>query len=244
MSTRPRHKGFTLIEMVVMIVVLGIIAVVATKTLTQSVQTARYEHTKRELDELTHAIVGNPGVFTGGARTDFGYVGDIGALPPNLDALVQNPGLYATWEGPYMSRGIAGDDFKKDGWGSEYVFAGTLIRSTGSGADIDRVITGSTTELLANTVEGTLADADQGLPGEIFRDSVLVRLTYPDGSGGLTTAAIAPDSHGYFRFTGVPVGNHGLSIIYIPDSDTVTLAITVCPGRDVKLDVVFPADLW
>ena len=91
--------GYTLIELVIVIIILGIITTVAMRSIKDTNQTARIEETKKELEQLAIAIAGNPDLISGGQRTDFGYVGDIGALPPNLDALVQNPGGYTTWKG-------------------------------------------------------------------------------------------------------------------------------------------------
>lgn len=123
--------GFTLIEVVITIIILGILSGVAVRQLSSTVATAQYEQTKLEMEALSQAIVGNPLAYSAGTRVDFGYVGDVGALPPNLDALVQNPGGYATWKGPYISRGKTDTDFKLDGWGVAYQLQDSLIRSTG-----------------------------------------------------------------------------------------------------------------
>ncbi len=236
--------GFTLVELIIVIMIVGILATVAVRKLGTSLETAKYEHTKKELDALAAAIVGNPNVFANGARTDFGYVGDVGALPPNLDALITKPGGFATWEGPYINRGVDLGGFKQDAWNVAYTFVDTLLRSSGSGTNIDKIIAHSTAALLANSVRGTVADADRDLPGTAYSDSLIVRLTFPDGSGSITTASVNPDETGYFSFAGVPIGNQTLSVIYIPDTDTVSYRVCVTPARVMKLDIIFPADLW
>ncbi len=238
------NDGFTLVEIVIVIVVLGVLATIATLKMTPAIETARIEQTKQEMDQLAHAIVGNPELYTHGARTDFGYVGDVGALPPNLDALVQNPGGYGTWHGPYIETGPNGDDFKKDGWGVSYVYTGLEIRSTGSGSNIDKPVAASSTLLLNNTLKGVVCDANLTQPGTTYRDSLIIQVTYPNGSGGTTTAAVYPDQYGYFSLSGIPVGNHYLKVIYRPDTDTLTFPLTVYPGREARADIVFPADLW
>ena len=68
-------SGFTLIELVIIIIIIAIITAVAMVNMTSSFDTARHEHTKAELDALAFAIVGNPALYTNGARSDFGYVG-------------------------------------------------------------------------------------------------------------------------------------------------------------------------
>ena len=238
------NRGFTLIELVIVIIITGILAAVAIKQMSTSIKTASYEQTKRELDELARAIAGNPSAYAEGARTDFGYVGDIGALPPNLDALVTNPGGYATWDGPYIEGGITASDFKLDAWKTPYLYVDTLIRSTGSGTDIDKVFAGSRAELLANTVRGCFRNADGSVPGVNHRDSVEICFTYPNGIGAYTTAAMHPTSEGDFAFSNIPIGNHRLEVIYIPDADTTVYPVCVMPGRVTSLDITSPADLW
>ncbi|RKX27924.1 MAG: hypothetical protein DRP47_05720, partial [Candidatus Zixiibacteriota bacterium] len=137
MINRFKQKsGFTLVELVMMIVIVGILATIATRKMSDTVEDARYQQTKKELDHLAYAIVGNPELYSKGARSDFGYVGDVGALPPNLNALVTNPGSYSTWNGPYIDSGSSGTDHLTDAWGTAYTFTDTLVRSSGSGSNI------------------------------------------------------------------------------------------------------------
>ncbi len=245
MKTRSSQQtGFTLIELVVIIILIGIVASVTSRKMMTTVDNAKYEHTKKELDHLAWAIVGNPALFDKGARTDFGYVGDVGALPPNLDALVSNPGGYTSWDGPYVIGGRTADDFKRDAWNSIYTYVGTTLRSTGSGSNIDKLFASTSAALLTNSVSGIFVDASSQAPGLTYMDSCVVHFTYPNGSGGITVATTNPDRHGLFSFSNIPIGNHSLSLIYTPDSDTTLFNVCVLPGKDVKLDIVFPADLF
>lgn len=241
---RKNHCGFTLVELIIVIIIVGILATVAVRQIGTSLETAKYEHTKKELAALAAAMVGNPNLFANGARTDFGYVGDVGALPPNLDALVTNPGGFATWDGPYINRGVDLGGFKRDAWNVAYTVVDTLLRSSGSGANIDKIIANSTAALLANSVQGTVTDANRDLPGTAYSDSLIVRLTFPDGSGSMTTTSVNPDEKGYFSFSNIPIGNQTLSVIYMPDTDTVSYQVCVTPARVMKMDIIFPADLW
>ena len=244
LSPKVNNRGFTLIELVIVLIIVAIIATVAMRKMSSSIDNAQFEQTKKELDQLAYAISGNPSVYSKGARTDFGYVGDVGATPPNLDALVQNPGGYTTWKGPYMNTGIDNSGYKQDAWQVNYVYFDTLIRSVGSGTNIDKLFANSTSELLANSIEGFIVDADSDTPGSTYSDSVVIILTYPDGVGSITTLQDNPNINGDFTLQGIPIGIHSLSIIYIPDSDTVSYQLAVNPGSTVKLEVTFPADLW
>ena len=212
----PDVRGFTLVEVILVIIIVGILATVALRSISLVGDTARTEETKQELDELAVAIVGSPVLDNAGIRNDFGYVGDIGALPPNLDALVSNPGSYATWNGPYAGNRFAQDplDYKTDAWGTAYTYSGGIdIVSTGSGQPIVRRIAGAASDLLANEVTGAVLDADRTPPGTDFQDSIEVLLTVPDGSGGLTVRTATPKIGGYFAFSAAPTGNHDLDII-------------------------------
>ncbi len=244
MRRHLQNNGFTLIELVIVILILGIIATVAMREMGPSIETAKYEQTKTELDQLAWAIAGDPSLYSSNSRSDFGYVGDVGSLPPSLDALVQNPGGYATWDGPYVDPGMSGDDFKRDAWQALYMYTGTVIRSTGSGGDIEKVIVRDPSLLLSNTVSGIFRNADGTPPGNDHRDSILVQFVYPDGAGSMTTASTNLSPVGNFSFVGIPVGNHALRIIYLPDSDTTSYTVAVLPGKTAVLDLVSPADLW
>ena len=237
-------RGFTLIELVVVILVIGVIGTIAALRMQESIATARYEQTKQELDQLAFAIAGNPAVNSRGSRTDFGFVGDNGTLPTTLDDLVQNQGGWATWNGPYIEAGPNGNDFKRDAWNVNYTYADTLIRSTGSGSDIDKLVATSSAALFSNNVTGYIVDADMEPPTIGYTDSVTVVLTYPDGSGGYAQPSGHPDAYGRFNYGAVPVGYHTLWVIHLPTADTMMYTVTVYPDHDVTLDIVFPADLW
>ena len=242
MKMHSQH-GFTLIELVIIILVIGVLATVAVQKMNTTIDTATMEQTKAEMDQLAIAILGNPNSYTSGAQASFGYVGDVGALPGNLDALAVNPGL-ANWHGPYIGKGFESGEYKRDGWGVDYAYNGLQLRSTGSGTTIDKQIASSMTALFSNTVTGSVVDANRIPPNASWRDSLSVQLLYPNGVGGTTVQLDTLDSDGRFTFSNVPIGNHTLRIIYNPATDTMRYSVTVLPGRTATMEIVCPADLW
>ncbi len=232
------QAGFSLIELTALIIIVGILAAIAIQSLTSSLKDSRKIITEREMEALSDAIVGDPEVMSGGERSDFGYVGDVGAFPPNLAALVTNPGSYSTWNGPYLPDRFTQDtsDYKLDSWGKPYAYSGgNTITSTGSGSSIVKKLADATSDYLNNTVTGFIKDASDSVPGIVYMDSVLVRVVVPNGSGGTTVRSVHPDSSGQFSFANMPAGKHQLYVIYTPDADTLNRQMIVLPrNKDAK----------
>ena len=250
MALLTSKTGYSLIELVVVIVIIGIITSIAVKSLRSANETVRTEQTKKELDQLAWAIAGDPQLVSGGMRTDFGYVGDVGSMPPNLDALVLSPG-YATWDGPYLRDDFYPQDtsseteFKIDAWGAAYAYTGGLtITSPGGGSPITREIAPSLDHLLRNRVSAVVTDLDNTPPGETYRDSITFLLTYPDGSGSMTTRTRYPAADGFVRFDSIPIGSHLMRVVYVPEHDTLTRRVSVEPGRDCHSTVSLYEDFW
>ena len=224
--------GFSLIELVVVVVVIGILATVAMNSMTSGLDDLRRVKTEREMDLLSNAIVGDPSAIASGKRSDFGYIGDIGAFPPNLTALIQNPGGYATWNGPYLAPGFVQDTagYKTDAWGKSYTYSGgPTITSSGSGSTITKKIADAASDYLSNTYRGEVRDSFDSLPGAIYAESVTVAITVPNGSGGTATTSVHPDGAGAFAFNALPVGVHPMRIVYEPNADTLTRYLTILP---------------
>ena len=60
---RGNSRGFTMIELVMVIIVIGIITAVATVKMLPSIEGSKYEATKSEMQALAFAIAGNPDVI-------------------------------------------------------------------------------------------------------------------------------------------------------------------------------------
>jgi type II secretory pathway pseudopilin PulG len=234
------QSGFTLIEIVLIILIIGIIGTIALRSLQPSMEQAKETATLREMDQLTAAIIGDPARVKDGIRTDFGYVGDIGSLPPDLDALFQNPGGYSTWTGPYI-----GDSYETDAWGDTYVYTGGVsFSSPGGGSPITKQFAGAVAELTSNTIAGTICDGLGAAPGDDSAD-VTVTAFYPDGAGSTTSQSSTPNSSGGFEFANsIPIGNHLIRAINSVGNETTQTYISVIPAGKSYCELRFSGSYW
>lgn len=242
-------SGYSLIELVVVVVIIGILATVAVKSMRATTDTARTEETKRRLEKISFAIAGDPTLVSGGVRTNYGYIGDVGGMPANLDALVANPGGYTTWKGPYIQDDLTPDGtssrFKKDGWGTTLSYSGgATVSSSGGPITITRSLAPSTTALLRNQVAVTITDLDHAAPGTVYRDSVKALLDIPNGTGGITVKTEFPAVDGFLKFDSIPIGQHLLRVVYMPNNDTLRRQVHVDPGTAVSVDVQLFRKVW
>lgn len=247
---RPKPiAGYSLVELLVVIIVVGIIATVAIDGLDRVTETNRFEETRHELDQLAAAVAGDADLISGGGRIDYGYVGDVGSLPISIDNLVNRPGGYVTWDGPYvrddfyaMSSGSE-SEYALDAWGKSYTFGSNYIRSTGSGSNITRSLAGSADDLLYNQVDVLLLNLNHYPPGPIYRDSVSVTVHYPR-AGVMTARTVNPRSDGLAELDSIPIGLHLVEVAWLPTADTVRYRIGVNPGRRSYLEIQLNGGVW
>lgn len=138
-ATRVRHvAGFTLVEVVITMLVLGIMAAVAIPVVGSFIASSRETATRDEMRLLARAIAGSD------EADNRGYEGDVGFPPSQLSDLVAKPDSVAPWDpfldlgwnGPYLDSTRA--EYLTDAWGSAYVYdpAARTIVSNGSGSAI------------------------------------------------------------------------------------------------------------
>ncbi len=241
---RKKEFGFTLVEVAVVIVIIGIMASIALQSLNSNIEHSRFKATTQEMEQLKIAILGDSRLVTGGIRTDFGYVGDVGALPPSLTALIKNPGGYKTWNGPYIDIGFSEDKkgFMTDAWGKPYKYTKTVIKSTGGKTVITKKLVDNISDIDNNSITGQIADG-LGNPPSAKASEVTVKITYPNGKGKTKTVKTHPSGSGNFRFFKIPVGNHTI-LSYTSDGDSSEVLVSVLPRSSPFVNIRFPGDLW
>lgn len=107
MSYAHDKKGFTLIEIMLVVTIIGVLAMVVIPRLTGRSEEARIAAAKIQIE--------NVGVALDAFELDNGHfpTSDQGLL-----ALYSNPGSLTTWKGPYLKKKINADP-----WGTPYVYS-------------------------------------------------------------------------------------------------------------------------
>ncbi len=139
--------GFTLIELVIVIVALGIVATVALPKFGTLFSSSKVTATREELNSLKGAIIGNPAVVAGGEYIDRGFEGDVGFLPAQLRDLARRPDSLSAynrlsrlgWNGPYVDS--SGGEYLKDAWGVNYVYQPASRRIISIGGSDSIIVT-------------------------------------------------------------------------------------------------------
>jgi len=220
------RKGFTLVEVIVILVVLSILAAMAVPVALRIFERTAEDTTREEMDNIKKALLGNPQKLQTSFRNDFGYLGDIGCLPSTagggLDRLLTQGSLLAWtfdstkqagagWKGPYIT-GTPGEDFKKDQLGNDYVYtpvAGacplTATLASNGPDGLPSTADDITTNIVANDTTATIRGTVKNTSGTGLA-AVPVELYYPS-NGTLTTSTPATtDANGNYSFSSVPFG--------------------------------------
>jgi general secretion pathway protein G len=117
MMTQNEDRGFSLIELVVVLVILGLLAAIVGSGVIKDYAGAKHKVARIQIAEFEGAI------------EKFAF--DNGRCPASsegLDALINNPMNLASWNGPYLKKNY----IPKDPWNHDYVY-----RCPGQYSDFD-----------------------------------------------------------------------------------------------------------
>jgi general secretion pathway protein G len=105
-TTQPTRRAFTLIELLLVLVILGVLAALVVPKFTNRTQQARETAVKADISNIETAL--------NAFEIDNGR---FPATEEKLDALITAPSGLPAWKGPYLQRGVP-----KDPWGNPYEY--------------------------------------------------------------------------------------------------------------------------
>jgi general secretion pathway protein G len=111
-----RRRGFTLIELIVVILILAILAALIVPRVMSRADDAKRTRAQSDIKSLSSALQ----LF----RAD---VGRYPTTEEGLEALRRNPGDAPGWREPYLERPVP-----QDPWGNPYIYEGPEMTGTGS----------------------------------------------------------------------------------------------------------------
>lgn len=99
----PQQSGFTLIEILVVMAIIGMLAVMVAPNIFRQQSGAQRDAALTQISSLETALDA--------------YRLDVGQYPDSLDGLIENDSDRAAWNGPYLRRALP-----QDPWGNDYVY--------------------------------------------------------------------------------------------------------------------------
>lgn len=237
-----KMSGFTFIELIVIIAVLGIIATALTPAIVQRIMDTRIDTTREEERSLYEAMIGRsdqPG--------NFGFVGDLGRLPTSFTELVQSTGMpvYTTatqgnvgmgWRGPYVNVGNSAADYLTDAWGRAYTGASTgQVHSAGpdgTAGNSDDIVYPPSALVITGRVIVTVKTM-QGNKIVVDPSGYSVALYYSNSG----VQATLTDAASTFVFDNVPMGLHRIQVIKISNGAIQAQETITSQGKGVTTTV-------
>lgn len=196
-TNKRKNTGFTLLELVVVVAVMGLISSMAMDVYTDNSNQKRFEATKERLAEIKFAIIGDPMMRMGNQRVLNGFFHDTQSLPNTISELIypciepsSKKGVTATdkstctaggnnwvhdnWNGPYLTN-IQSDGNElvfRDAWGNNSSDGnfGWLLTPNGGGLVIQ---TKGLNRNIADTEDSSQYELDYPSAGNLINKSEL-----------------------------------------------------------------------
>lgn len=256
------RRGFTLIEILMVIIIVSTLAVVSISTFDSGIEESRFDETVSELEAIRQALIGDPDATQANVRMSFGFSGDIGALPSNaqgLSAIITNPGFPAWnvnsairfglgWNGPYISGGGTVASLTTDAWGRSYIYNGATNPATVTSLGADGVAGGTsfdqdiTVQIPASAVAATI-HGFLSASGAPYTGTATIDLNYPSaGAPAVVSTNIAAADQGHFSFTNVPLGHRSV-MVYIPSKAAPTQTLGPLTFTIDRSNFLIPSEL-
>jgi prepilin-type N-terminal cleavage/methylation domain-containing protein len=251
---RSQSKGFTLIEVIIVIAILGIVAGAMAPLASRAIDSSRQDLTVKRQQLIYQAILGDP------SAPGSGFLSDIGKMPGNnlselalLGSLpaysVQACGVGSGWRGPYLLDGVDSSGHPLDGWGMPMDLVSGQIRSGGPDRDMATVADNllyPSTPITINNINGSLVlnvkalDNSTGQPTFVFAAG---QATIYSAQNGAMQSETLTSTTGAYPNTSLSQGIHAITVTGDPDGagpqPALTKTISIyCPGGGTVHQVV------
>ncbi|MCZ6626162.1 MAG: prepilin-type N-terminal cleavage/methylation domain-containing protein [Deltaproteobacteria bacterium] len=232
------RRGFTLVEVIVILAVLSVLAAIAVPMALRIFESAAEDATREEMDNLKKAMIGDTRKLQSSFRSDFGFLGDMGCLPTDLGFLLNRTvgattlplwsfdstlQVGAGWKGPYITGAAVGEEieeFTTDQLGNPYTY--TPSGDPSPTCSLDATLTSNgpdgapstsddiTLAILPNETTATIRGSVKDTVGNGVA-SIAVDLNFPS-NGSLSTVPATTDLNGNYSFTFAPFGARSVMV--------------------------------
>ena len=250
-----RRAGFTLVEMLVVLLILALLTVAAVQSLSPVADQARYDATSRTLDQVYFAVNGEKGLRqSDGTPIITGFISDVGRVPnrgasdatmleelwtdisftfkfrrgPTTPVDCSGIRLACGWRGPYL-RVPSTTAGLVDGWMQPFEYSPTT-------GNLEQIVWPFVSPYDQNDSR-QLNDALVSVTGSVLRGgapaNATVILLYPSPAAGdelATVTKTTTTSDPTFTFESIPIGNRAICVKYDSDSHIETRYFVVRHG--------------